>query len=89
MLGECPEVVNRLPRRGGCVSSVPPVYCPECRSEYLGTATQCSECGVALVTEGALGDAGAPELPPVSELVCVRAASVGCSTGTPSTHSTG
>jgi hypothetical protein len=58
------------------VSSVPPVYCPECQSEYLGTATICGECGVALVSESALADAGAPELPPVSELVCIRAASV-------------
>jgi hypothetical protein len=59
------------------VSSVPPVYCPECRSEYLGTASVCVECGVALVREGELSAHGAGSLPPVSQLACVRAASLG------------
>ena len=49
------------------MSSVPPVYCPECHSEYLGTATLCSECGVALVNEAALSEHSltAPLLPQV------------------------
>jgi hypothetical protein len=59
------------------VSSPHPVYCPECRSEYLGSATVCVECGVALVGEDALESTAREQLPPVSELVCIRAASVG------------
>ena len=57
------------------MSSVPPVYCPECRSEYLGTASVCVDCDVALVGEGEL-DEYAGTLPATSELVCIRAASV-------------
>ncbi len=54
-----------------------PVFCPECRAEYLWNATLCVECDVALVASGALGDAAAEGLPAASELVCVRAAAVG------------
>lgn len=59
------------------MSSPHPVYCPECRSEYLGSATVCVECGIALVSEVSLESAASAQLPPVSELVCIRAASVG------------
>jgi len=56
----------------------PPKVCPECGEEYLHTASVCVHCDVPLVLEG---DRPAPhvaeELPPASELVCVRAASVG------------
>ncbi|MGH0028999.1 MAG: hypothetical protein ACQGVC_04355 [Myxococcota bacterium] len=54
-----------------------PVFCPECRAEYLWSATRCGDCDVALVSESALGDASVAELPPASELVCIRAAAVG------------
>ena len=58
-------------------SSIPPLFCPECESEYLATATECVDCRVPLVTEAALAEREVEELPPVSELVCVRAAAVG------------
>lgn len=54
-----------------------PVFCPECRAEYLPTATVCVECGVPLVSEGALSEHAVDDLPPVSELVCIRASAVG------------
>lgn len=54
-----------------------PVFCPECRSEYVPSATRCVECDVALVAEHALGEHRPDELPPISELVCVRASAVG------------
>ncbi len=54
-----------------------PVFCPECRAEYLATATVCLECDVALVAHGALCDRPVDEMPPISELTCIRASSVG------------
>lgn len=54
-----------------------PVFCPECRAEYLWSATVCIECDVALVAEGALRDRPADEMPPIAELTCIRASSVG------------
>ena len=62
------------------MSSVPPVYCPECRSEYLGTASVCVDCDVSLVGEAEL-DEYAKTLPATSELVCIRAASVSWAQG--------
>jgi hypothetical protein len=54
-----------------------PVFCPECGGEYLPTATRCAECDVDLVSESALGSVTTvEELPPASELVCIRAAAV-------------
>jgi hypothetical protein len=57
---------------------MPPKFCPECSEEYLHSATVCIHCDVPLVLED---DRPAPrvaeELPPASELVCVRAASMG------------
>ena len=56
----------------------PILYCPECRSEYLGSAIRCADCDVALVEEAALDAAGATEeMPPAARLTCVRAASLG------------
>jgi hypothetical protein len=58
--------------------ALPPKLCPECSEEYLHTASTCIHCEVPLVLEGEQPAArAAEELPPVSELVCVRAASVG------------
>jgi len=56
---------------------VEPVFCPECRGEYLASARECVDCGVALVPEYELGTSATEALPPVSELTCIRAASVG------------
>ena len=58
---------------------LPPKICPECREEYLHAASVCIHCDVPLVLEGeaALVDSAAEALPPASELVCVRASSVG------------
>ena len=54
--------------------TLPPRRCPECAEEYVHTVLVCAECGVTLVL------AGEPipirELPPASELVRVRTASV-------------
>ncbi len=50
--------------------------CPRCEAEYLATASQCVECGVALVHPEQLATVEAEDLPPLSELTCIRAASV-------------
>jgi len=57
------------------------LFCPRCRCEYLGGVLECSDCGVELVSEYALEQVQAEELPPISELACVRAASVGWAQG--------
>jgi hypothetical protein len=54
-----------------------PLFCPECGSEYLWTATRCAQCDVALVRADALDASQGNEMPPASELVCIRAASLG------------
>jgi hypothetical protein len=54
-----------------------PVFCPSCGAEYLWTATTCSDCDVALAPAGAAAPATSETLPPISELACVRAASLG------------
>ena len=51
--------------------------CPRCEGEYLATAIECSDCGVALVHPDELVAHETETLPPVSELTCIRAASVG------------
>jgi len=57
---------------------MPPKICPECGEEYVHTASICIHCDVALVLEGDVPVGSASEaLPPASELICVRAASVG------------
>lgn len=77
MLGDAPWVVKTPWRVEEAMPE--PVFCPECHAEYLWNATVCADCGVALVPESALGSAGQAvrDLPPVSELVCIRAAAVG------------
>jgi hypothetical protein len=50
--------------------------CPQCEAEYLASAIECVECGVALVHPEQLATAEVEELPPASELTCIRAASV-------------
>ena len=54
-----------------------PVFCPRCGEEYLASTTECVDCGVPLVAESQLGSHAPGEMPPVSELVMVRASSVG------------
>lgn len=57
---------------------MPPKICPECREEYVHVASVCIHCNASLVLEGEVPVGSAAEaLPPVSELVCVRASSVG------------
>ena len=49
--------------------------CPECRVEHVRTATRCADCEVELVWPEELAAAPQPiELPPASELACVRVA---------------
>ena len=56
---------------------MPPKFCPECQDEYVHSATVCADCNVPLVFEGELCDLeGTEDLPPISELVCIRASSV-------------
>ena len=50
--------------------------CPQCEAEYLATASECVECRVALVHPEQLASAEVEDLPPASELTCIRAASV-------------
>jgi len=52
--------------------TLPPKRCPECGEEYVHTVLVCADCGVALVLAGE--PSPRRELPPVSELVCVRTA---------------
>ena len=58
-----------------------PLFCPQCESEFVPSATRCAECDVALVPESELGAAPVDEMPPIEELVCVRAASLGWAQG--------
>ncbi len=49
--------------------------CPECRTEYTLVTSRCAECGVDLVAPDAVpAEAEVAELPPASELECVRVA---------------
>jgi len=57
---------------------MPPKICPECGEEYVHVASVCIHCDVPLVLEGEVPvESAAEALPPASELVCVRASSVG------------
>ena len=57
---------------------LPPKICPECSEEYLHSASVCIHCEVDLVLEGEQPEGPQrDEMPPISELVCVRASSVG------------
>jgi hypothetical protein len=49
--------------------------CPECRAEHVASAIRCADCDVDLVEAGELPADDAPvDLPPASELACVRVA---------------
>jgi hypothetical protein len=62
--------------------SMPPKVCPECGEEYVHAASVCVHCDVPLVLEGEAPDAAQiAELPPIAELICVRASSVGWAMG--------
>lgn len=61
---------------------MPPKLCPECGEEYVHAASVCAHCDVPLVLEGEAPEAArVGELPPISELVCVRASSAGWAMG--------
>jgi hypothetical protein len=60
---------------------LPPRVCPECREEYVHSTLVCVHCDVALVHADEVGSDAVDELPPISELHCVRAASVGWALG--------
>lgn len=49
-------------------------YCPECRSAYLPSASVCVDCDAELVWGSELPEEEVLELPPASELTCVRVA---------------
>lgn len=51
--------------------------CPRCEAEYLATAVECADCGIALVHPEELATRETESLPPIAELTCIRAASVG------------
>jgi hypothetical protein len=56
---------------------VPTRVCPDCGEEYISTALACPDCGVALVSSDGFTPVRSPnELPPIAQLVCVRAASL-------------
>lgn len=60
------------------MSQVEAKLCPQCRCEYLPTSTMCADCDVALVLPDEIVDEPPPdELPPPSEMVPLRIASVG------------
>ena len=63
------------------VAQMAVLFCPRCRCEYLARVSECADCGVALVPEHALEAATQDELPDLSELQCIRAASVGWAQG--------
>jgi len=54
--------------------TLPPKRCPECGEEYVHTMLVCTECGVALVL--ASEPIAVRELPPASELLRVRTATL-------------
>ena len=57
---------------------LPPKVCPACGDEYLHEASNCVHCDRPLVLDGEQpGGQPREELPPISELVCIRASSVG------------
>jgi len=49
-------------------------HCPDCRVDYTLSVTHCADCGAALVPGEAPPPEVAEDLPPVSELVCIRVA---------------
>jgi len=67
--------------RYGRVAFTGALFCPRCRCEYLGSVLECADCGVQLVSEHALEQVQHDTLPPIQELACIRAASVGWAQG--------
>jgi len=57
------------------------LYCPRCESEYLASVTMCASCDVELVPDLSAAVREADQMPPVSQLECVRAASIGWAQG--------
>jgi hypothetical protein len=57
------------------------LYCPRCESEFVPSASRCESCDVALVSDLAAVVDQVDEMPPINELVCVRAASMGWAQG--------
>jgi hypothetical protein len=55
---------------------LPPRRCPECGEEYLHSVQFCPDCSVALVLAGEPMPVSRQDLPPASELVRVRTATV-------------
>ena len=55
---------------------LPEKTCPRCGCTYMHTATQCSDCRVALVLGDELEEEATRELPPATELTAVRISSV-------------
>ena len=60
---------------------MPMLYCPRCEGEYLASVTICASCDVALVPDLAAAVHEADAMPEVSDLECVRAASMGWAQG--------
>lgn len=54
-----------------------PKHCPQCRAEYVHETMRCSDCDVPLVLEEELETRQGLEMPPIAELVLVRAATWG------------
>ena len=54
--------------------SLPPKVCPECREEYLHSASQCVHCEVDLVLLEELRVQATDALPPTEGLHCLRTA---------------
>lgn len=73
MLGDRFEAVKYIAPEDRVSTSM--LYCPQCESEFLASASECVDCGVALVAD--LAAAVHDQMPPTSELSLVRAASVG------------
>ena len=54
---------------------LPPKVCPQCKEEYVHTTSVCFHCNVPLVLDGEQPEEGSePQLPSISEMVCIRAA---------------
>jgi hypothetical protein len=56
-------------------------HCPDCGEEYVRAATECVECRVPLVSGASAGVVSPGELPPIAQLVCLRAASLAFARG--------
>jgi hypothetical protein len=41
--------IPRIPFSGGMIQSRPPMFCPQCKAEYLSHVRRCSDCDLPLV----------------------------------------